>query len=244
MTSGHRTQFSRNLPVWYQLAGLLRAEITGGERPGGAQVEPELQLAAKYGVSVMPVRQALRTLEAEGLITRQRGRGTFVNAGRALGGFTSMASLYSAEFQKTANIVDRGRSPPPPLLRDAFADQAEVCFVRRLAFRDDAPWSFGTLYFPVAHEDQVTTARLQRYPLYRILADHCGIIISRSSFSVRASGANPDLAARLGVEPLSPVLTMTSISYDHAGTTVGAFDMSFASENHAFSFEVLHGNEG
>src|SRR3546814_19066859 len=49
----------------------------GGARPG------ENALAAEYGVSRLSIRRSLDALEAESLIERRQGRGTFV-AGPAL----------------------------------------------------------------------------------------------------------------------------------------------------------------
>lgn len=56
----------------------LRADITTGNLPAGAQIRQE-EIAAQYDVSRMPVREAFRQLEAEGLIVVYPGRGAFVN---------------------------------------------------------------------------------------------------------------------------------------------------------------------
>src|SRR3972149_11837490 len=74
-----RSMFSRKLPLWYQLSQILRSEILGGQLAPASQIAPEVQLAKRYGVSVITVRQALKSLEADGLISRHRGRGTFVS---------------------------------------------------------------------------------------------------------------------------------------------------------------------
>ena len=76
-----RSVFNRNLPLWYQLSQMLRSEILGGQLAAGDRVPPEVELARRHGVSVVTVRQALRALDEEGLILRQRGRGTFVTPG-------------------------------------------------------------------------------------------------------------------------------------------------------------------
>lgn len=47
------------------IAAVLRAEIVDGTLPGGAALRQE-RIAARFGVSRMPVRDALRILEAEG----------------------------------------------------------------------------------------------------------------------------------------------------------------------------------
>jgi methanogenic corrinoid protein MtbC1 len=56
----------------------LRASIVRGDLAPGSQLPPHLRLAADFGVAPMTVRQVLARLEAEGLVSRQLGRGTFV----------------------------------------------------------------------------------------------------------------------------------------------------------------------
>jgi GntR family transcriptional repressor for pyruvate dehydrogenase complex len=62
------------------IAEQLRREITLGVLPTGEALPPERQLAAMFGVARATVQQAVRILEAEGLVTARRGRGggTFV----------------------------------------------------------------------------------------------------------------------------------------------------------------------
>lgn len=56
----------------------LREQILRGELEPGEQLPRYLELAAEFGVAPMTVRQVLARLEAEGLIVRRPGRGTFV----------------------------------------------------------------------------------------------------------------------------------------------------------------------
>ncbi len=60
-----------------QVAEALRRRIIGGELAGGFQLRQE-QLAAEFGISKVPVREALNLLEAEGLVTQQFHRGAVV----------------------------------------------------------------------------------------------------------------------------------------------------------------------
>ncbi len=55
----------------------LRVAITTGELPAGAQLRQE-EVAAQYKVSRMPVREAFRQLESEGLLVVYPGRGAFI----------------------------------------------------------------------------------------------------------------------------------------------------------------------
>ncbi|MGA8296996.1 MAG: FCD domain-containing protein [Acidimicrobiales bacterium] len=64
-----------------KLARQILAECQSAERQGVSQLPTERQLASDFGVSRTAVRHALAVLEAEGRITRQVGRGTFLRSG-------------------------------------------------------------------------------------------------------------------------------------------------------------------
>jgi GntR family transcriptional regulator len=65
-------------PLSVQVYTTLRAEIVGGRYAAGAQLPTEEELAAKFGVSRVTVREALRLLQGELLIEARQGRGRFV----------------------------------------------------------------------------------------------------------------------------------------------------------------------
>ncbi|MFU8851119.1 GntR family transcriptional regulator [Micromonospora sp. SL1-18] len=67
---------------WERIAADWRAKIHAGELQPGTKLPNEQALKAEYSVSLPVVRQALDTLEAEGLVDRLHGRGTFVRAPR------------------------------------------------------------------------------------------------------------------------------------------------------------------
>ncbi len=60
-----------------QIAENLRSAIFSGRIPGGAVLR-QSALAAEFGVSVIPLREALRQLEGEGLLHQERRRGVVV----------------------------------------------------------------------------------------------------------------------------------------------------------------------
>lgn len=68
------------IPKYFQLGAILRKKIFDGEWPPDAQIPTEEELTAEYEVSRGTVRKALGLLEAEGLIRRHQGRGTYVES--------------------------------------------------------------------------------------------------------------------------------------------------------------------
>ena len=73
---------SLEVPLYYQLAGVLQVQVRKGRYAAGDRIPTEAELVGEYGVSRITVRQALASLEQEGLVRREVGRGTFVNEHR------------------------------------------------------------------------------------------------------------------------------------------------------------------
>ncbi|WP_334185504.1 GntR family transcriptional regulator [Novosphingobium sp.] len=234
--------FSNKLPIWYQLSQMLRADILGGRLKPGDQIDAEVRLAKQHGISVIPVRQALRALEEEGLIVRHRGSGTYVGplASSAAERATSFESLYSREFTKPAKILDRGTITTPAHFESYFPHDASLAFVTRVAFRDGKPWSYGTLYFPVGIADEITTDLLTRYPLYRLMREKCSIELVRSHFEAKAIAAQPEAAGHLAIEPFSAALSLLCVTFDRNDRAAGAFQMTFPGDPFIFAFNTPH----
>lgn len=66
------------LPKYMELRDRIRRQIESGKLPPGSAIPTEPELAKRHQVSVSTVKEALKDLVKEGLITRVRGRGTFV----------------------------------------------------------------------------------------------------------------------------------------------------------------------
>ena len=68
--------FEGELPLYQQLAELLKEEIHAGRYKQGQKLPTELELCKLYHVSRNTVRGALQQLEKENLLLRQQGKGT------------------------------------------------------------------------------------------------------------------------------------------------------------------------
>src|SRR3989304_662154 len=66
------------VPYYFQIANLLRRRIELGDLAPGMKLPNEHELAGLFGVSKMPVRQALSLLASEGLLPRRPVQGNIV----------------------------------------------------------------------------------------------------------------------------------------------------------------------
>jgi DNA-binding GntR family transcriptional regulator len=101
VSQAERAQRPVSTATW--LLESLRTSILDGTRPAHSVIRQE-ELAAMYGVSRMPVREALRSLEAEGLVVHRPSRGVVVaplDPDDALEIFEIRASLESLALRRS-----------------------------------------------------------------------------------------------------------------------------------------------
>lgn len=68
------------MPVYRQVAAIIRARIEAGEIPPGRAIPSEKQLVGEYGIARETARKAVKVLRDEGLVEIVQGRGAYVIA--------------------------------------------------------------------------------------------------------------------------------------------------------------------
>lgn len=232
---------NRKLPLWYQVSQSLRASILGRRPHDPLRLPTEEQLAGHYGVSVLTMRQALKELEQEGLISRHRRRGTFIEPGarrgaprRLLGSIDAVVAQQSGE---RTTVTGHGRAPVPGELAEYFPDVDEVTLYRRLRRDGESGeptnWAENALRTEVA--DRLDPADLERWPMTKVLRDVLGVRISRITDTVEATLADPATADLLQVPLLSPILHYTGVTYDADGQVVDVARIRYRGDRFSFS---------
>ena len=80
------------LPRYYQIKAIIKKWILEKEFDFGDKIPSENELAGRFGVSRLTVRQAVSKLAEEGFLTTRRGAGTFVTDNEDL------INSYNIEF--------------------------------------------------------------------------------------------------------------------------------------------------
>lgn len=230
---------NRRLPLWYQISQSLRASILGRHPEAPLRLPTEDDLARHYGVSVLTVRQALKPLEEEGLISRHRRRGTFIHPSarpsapiRLLGSVDAIVAQQSSE---EVTVLSRGPAAIPSEIAEHFPGRSEAMTFRRLRRDGGEPSSWAENHVLPELGDRVSTADLERWPMTRVLRDVLGVRIDRITNIVEATLADPETAHLLGVPLLSPVLLCTGVTYDDSGQVVDVARIRYRGDRFSFS---------
>jgi GntR family transcriptional regulator len=166
------------LPLWAQVLADLRRRIERGEFR--ARFPTDAELTAEYGVSRQTVREAARRLQAEGVIDRGRGQGTFVRPKvieQPLGtlyslfrsveehGFTQRSIVRYLEERTDAEAAKTlGRPADEPLI-----------YLERLRLADEEPIFLDCSWLPASLARPLLDVDFAHTALYRELHIRCGV---------------------------------------------------------------------
>jgi len=241
---------SHNIPYYKQISGLLRRWIDEGQLPAGAQLPNEPALAERFGVSRVPVRQALAILAADGLIERTPGRGTFVTQSQPahsppkLTGFIEdymTRGLRGRLKLLSAAVV---RAPHPQATYFGLEENAELFRIQRLRTVDDAPFSYVVNYLPEEASRRILRADLLRLPMIAILRDRLGIALGSIRQEIQARVADSEISAHLGVEAGSAVMYVETFLEDASGASLECSQTFYRGDSYKYTVALLSASQG
>ena len=237
-------ELNRKLPLWYQVSQSLRASILGRAPDAPLRLPTEEQLAEHYGVSVLTMRQALKELENEGLISRHRRRGTFIEPSARRGApirlLGSVDAIVAQQSGMRTTVLDHGPATVPGDLAAHFPGVDQVTAFRRLRCEADGgePTNWAENFVLPEFGDRVEVSDLERWPMTKVLRDVLKARISRITDTVEARLADPETARLLRVPLLSPILFYTGVTYDEDGRVIDVARIRYRGDRFAFSVTV------
>ncbi|WP_188195924.1 extracellular solute-binding protein [Nonomuraea sp. SYSU D8015] len=128
-------------PLYEQLKARLVADIRAGRFGPDGRIPTEQELCEEFGLSRTPVARALTELAQEGIVLRQRRRGTFVNPAWACGAAPAEEEQETSELTVLATgtvSVDHLRTAAAgaaarPRIRTVRFDELHAAFLRAIA---------------------------------------------------------------------------------------------------------------
>jgi GntR family transcriptional regulator len=196
-------------PLHAQLERALRELIRSGQLRTGSVVPGELELAAHLHLSRHTVRHAMSVLTNEGLLRRERGRGTTVVSDgtptvfeRSLSNFYAFAwEVRARGAEQHSYILERTTRPADEDLsqRLQLPLREPVERLVRLRTADNEPLVLETAHLPHALVDGLDARMLERDSIYDAIERQHGIRIVRAYEAIRPVVLRRPVARLLGV---------------------------------------------
>jgi GntR family transcriptional regulator len=214
-------------PVHVSIRNDLRSRLDAGEWEPGTRLPSEAELAARYGVARMTIRQAVGALASEGAVVRRQGLGTFAADRQPVRNAGMLLSFSDDMFQQGRKIQTRliavAVEQPPPAARAALqlGDSAAAITVRRVRLVDGSPIVVKHSWLPYARfAGLADTDPLLDGSLQKTLEAKYGVRITRAKQAFTAVAASESDALALGLQPRDPVLKIDRTTYDSSNLAV------------------------
>lgn len=231
------------VPRYAQLSALLRRRIERGQWRAGEQVPTLEALTAEFGVARVTVRQAINLLVREGLLTAQRGRGTFVTGKPPVRGelrlattLQAIADIYRHDRPKLT-LIDEASSMPR--LDPADGTPApRYRYMRRVHSRDGNAYCVIAIYLD-ERVFRMSPGRFRRHTVVPLLLELPGVRIARAWQTLAIGTAEADVARLLDIPLNAPVAEVRRVCRDPEGTVLYVAEVTYRGDYIHLEMDLL-----
>ncbi len=230
------------MPLWALVAERLRELIYSGRIPVGAQIENEVSLSERMGISRPTMRRAMQDLVDRGLLVRKRGACTQVIM-REVRRPVALTSLFE-------DLVQSGRSPRSEVIRfevipvsDTLAltlgipARSDITVIERLRYASDEPLAIMHNWIPLRMA-KLNSKDLELCGLYECLRKSGSTLPATANEVIGARVATPEECELLQINRGSAVLTMTRTAWSAEGQGIEYGSHIYRSDRYAFEHTV------
>ncbi len=203
-------------PLYRQVVQSLRSDILRGAYRVGSTLPTEEELTARFSVSRHTVREALRQLRADGLVSSRQGSGTTVMPPQPSTPFNvhRVASIdeliaYAAESRYVVAHTDVVASEEVATAELPLPPGRSWLRLRGVRLSDDPaapPICWTEVFVASAYAGVERLLRRQQGPIWRLIEDMYGERLVEVEQSLRVYPVADDVGEALGVEPGSSVV--------------------------------------
>ena len=236
-----------HVPIYLQIERILAEKIAQGSLHPGDSIPSETVLAEQYQVSRMTARKAVDYLVRQGLVERQRGRGTFIcypkqdfKMALPLDGhfaFSEVASRLNFPIRNKLLHLEKVPASSQVALDLGIKEGTLVWFMKRLRLVGEIPFVFESSHMLAAPLfDDLQAEDLNRSK-YAYLTSK-GQIVKGSQKCIKAELPSEEVRTLLGLKRDEPVLFARSIGLLETGYAFEVSDIYYNQEHYTFTLNA------
>ena len=216
------------VPLYAQLANLIRSDITMGRLKKGDTLPTEKELEDSYQVSRITVRGALSILVKEGLIYRKKGRGTIVKQDKLTRQAPGLLGIHeeirvSGSIPMTKLIAFEIEDDPLTEIKHSLGlhKEEKAVKIERVIYADSEILGTTTAHIPLRIWQKlgITYKRLGNKSLYRLLGQN-GFKLHEAEETIEVIRADRKTAEQLEVSRGFPLFYLKRVVYTKEGIPI------------------------
>lgn len=205
---------SSKMPLYAQIYESLRVAIASGKWLPREPLPPENELVGIFKVSRITIRRAVDELVAQGLVVKEKGRGTFVAPPKHSYRFTTLTSfteeLINKGFRPGTKILDFSEIPAPAEVAGQLrvAPGEPIFRLERQRFADGNVVALNLSHLPRRLCPGLGAEDVADHSLYKVLEKRYSLFIKKASRDFETVPAGSYEAPLLEVEIGTPILRL------------------------------------
>lgn len=206
------------VPLWAQVLDDLRVRLDGHEF--SARFPTDTELVEHYGVSRQTVREAVRRLTGEGLLDRDRGRGTFVRTTVLHHPVGTLPEIFASIRDHLGPVTSAVRriertADPEVAARLGLDPAAALVVIERVRHVPDGPIAHDTAWLPATIGEPLLDVDFTTAVLADEVRDRCGHTADDVDEQIGAAVPARELRALLAMPTTVALLTVSTRSSEH-----------------------------
>ncbi|ARQ02513.1 GntR family transcriptional regulator [Pseudorhodoplanes sinuspersici] len=217
LDNGSPTHRFSTCPLYLQVRNAIAQRIIAGEWKPRTAIPSESELAREFNVSVGTMRKALDVAEAERLLTRRQGRGTFVNdhaSSEHAARYGNIRNREGSHINDDVTILSVFETTVNEREGMRLRLRARECVhrIRRVRSILSKPYMLEDVVMPTKLFPSFATREHASLHI-ATLAQQVGILLGRHDERIGVSSAAPDVATALHIDAGAPLMRLDRVIY-------------------------------
>ena len=237
---------SNPIPKYLQISAWLKKLIQTGRYKEGERLPSEIELSELCEVNRNTLRQAISELTAEGLLRREKGKGTFVSLPKSVPLKHKLERISSFRddlneigIEENTRLLKKKIEDAPDHVAKALVlgPDSKAIVIRRLRMGNNLPLVYEESYLPSEMFNDIFDMDLTG-SMYKILSERFDVVLARSDQTLRAVNLNKQIAKLFGLPKNSSGLYMESVTYNENNIPIEVLCAYYRGDKYVFEVEL------
>lgn len=233
------------IPLYYQLKTIILELIENEEYKAGEPIPTEREFCDIHGISRMTVSKTINSLINEGLLYRERGKGTFVAQNKENHRLSTLLS-FTEDMQKKGMQVEtkllgfEREIATKKLAKDLGlkGENKDVFKITRLRCSNDGPYALETVYLAAYLCNGLTAEMIEGNSLYDVIDKKFNCKLDYAYQTIEPILVSEYESEVLEVEPNSLALLFVRKTYLKDDIPIEVTKAIYRSDRYKFEVEL------
>lgn len=219
-------------PKYVLIKDYIRSNIESGALQKGDLIASESKLGQQFHASRITVVRAINDLVSEGLLRREKGKGTFVAEGMIREGVLRLKG-FTERFEKKGNrvsskVIITDIRPFPIELQNKChqVDFKEALYVKRVRYVNDYPLCVQHTFLNPKEFHWILEENLEKDSLFRLAEEKYNMVLGDGYQYIRVGQQSAQDSKLLNIAENEPTLAIISEAYNDQNVLISC-DLSY-----------------